>query len=273
MTSSADLTILVWNVSHAPPEFPPHQDEVKAVAVSPSCGNPNSTSVATATAAGRAVKIWDLHDSLQATITHTEPVQVILFSSNGENLIVAGDIPALHIHASSTGALLTRLAHWRPSQDSSALFTTLAISEGDEYLAGTSTGSIVIWTNAIPPVQERNLQRAPHPLDKQTSHPTINHINGHLKPIRRLEFTDENTLLSRSTDNALRAWNTKTALITQLDQHPLTLTEFSQEGQRKGILDIRYRGNRLIIAMPTHPIAFLQAPSTITTVTCLGTES
>ena len=274
MASSADLTTLIWNVPHAPPKSAPHKEEVKAVAVSPSHANPSSIFGATATAAGQTVKIWDSQDTLQATISHTETIQAIIFSSSGEKLIVAGGIPSIYVHASSTGQLLLRVASLQPSQDSAAYFTALAVSENDKYLAaGTSTGAIAIWTNAIPPPQQHNRSRAQqHPLEAQAGHPACDHIVGHLKSISRLEFLDENTLLSRSTDNALRMWDTRSAGCASTNQHPLTLTGFSREGQRKGILDIRFRGNRLIIAMPTHPVAFYLASTSITAVACQGTR-
>ena len=274
MASSADLTTLIWNVPHAPPKSAPHKEEVKAVAVSPSHANPSSIFGATATAAGQTVKIWDSQDTLQATISHTETIQAIIFSSSGEKLIVAGGIPSIYVHASSTGQLLLRVASLQPSQDSAAYFTALAVSENDKYLAaGTSTGAIARWTNAIPPPQQHNRSRAQqHPLEAQAGHPACDHIVGHLKSISRLEFLDENTLLSRSTDNALRMWDTRSAGCASTNQHPLTLTGFSREGQRKGILDIRFRGNRLIIAMPTHPVAFYLASTSITAVACQGTR-
>ena len=273
MASSADLTTMIWNVPHAPPKSTAHKEEVKAVAISPSHANPNSIFGTAATAAGRTVKIWDAQDTLQATIPHITAVRAITFSASGEHLVVAGSVPHVYVHASSTGDLLLRIASPQPSQNSTAHFTTLAVPENDKYLAaGTSIGAIAIWTNAIPPSQRQNRSQAQRLIGTQTGLPACKHIAGHLEPITRLEFVDENTLLSRSTKNVHRMWDSRSAEHTSTGHHPLTLTEFSREGQRKGILDIRFRGNRLFIAMPTHTVAFFLNPTNITAVACQGTR-
>ncbi len=273
MASSADLTTLIWNVPHAPPKSAPHKEEVKAVAISPSHANPNYIFGTAATAAGRTVKIWDSRDTLQATIPHITAVRAITFSASGEHLVVAGSIPHIYVQVSSTGDLLLRIASPQPSQNSTAYFTTLAVSEGDKYLAaGTSTGAIDIWTNVIPPSQRKNRSQTQRLLETQTGSPACKHIGGHLEPISRLEFIDENTLLSRSTEKVLRMWDSRSAEYTSTGHHPLNLTEFSREGQRKGILDIRFKGNRLLIAMPTNPVAFFLNSTNITAVVCQGTR-
>ncbi len=273
IASSADRTTQIWNVPHAPPKSTAHKEEVKAVTISPSHANPNSIFGTAATAAGQTVKIWDAQDTLKATIQHITEVRAITFSASGEHLVVAGNVPHIHIHTSSTGDLLLRIASPEPSQSSTAYFTTLAVPEKDTYLAaGTSSGAIAIWTNAMPPSQCQRRPQAHSRLETQMGPPTCKHFTGHLELISRLEFIDEDTLISRSTNNALRVWDCRSAKHTITGHHPLTLTGFSRNGQRKGILDIRFKDNRLLIAMPTHPVAFFHNQANITAVACQGTQ-
>jgi WD40 repeat protein len=179
IASSVDRTTRIWNVPHAPPKSKAHKEEVKAVAISPSHANSNSIFGTAATAAGQTVKIWDAQDTLLATLPHTTEVRAITFSASGEHLVVAGNVPHIHIHASSTGDLLLRIASPEPSQSSTAYFTTLAVPENDKYLAaGTSSGAIAIWTNDIPPLQCQRRPQAHRRLEMQTGPPTCKHIAG-----------------------------------------------------------------------------------------------
>jgi len=223
---------------------------------------------ATATAAGKKVKVWDYLDALRTCIQLPDTASALTFSATGTTLLIASDTPSVSIWSPTglEGRHLYTLRVACPHLPAPALppkYTALAASDdGNHIAAGTTQGTVTLWNTNQPPSAPGHT--TPH----------------HLCQIASLEFTSTGALISRSTANALYIQRAPDST----GPHPIVLVQQTANGHmdthrqkyttvlRRGILCIHHKGPFLYVVMPSHPIAFLKAPANITTIACRDTR-
>jgi WD40 repeat protein len=273
LTASNDQAVTIWKILPTPPSLIEHLETIHAVAISPSHADPSSEFGATATAAGKKVKIWDHRDTLRTCISLTDTVRALTYSASGKRLIIANDAPDISVWAPNgpEGTFLYTLKvpcpYPKPAHTlslPSVRYTTLAVSDNDKRIAaGTSWGQVILWNTA-------------HEMHYSQG----NIITPHLYPVISIEFTDKGATISRSTDNFLHIVRT----VDSPSEHPIALAQQTAHGHldthrqkyittlRRGILHIYHDGPFLHVVLPSHPVAFLRAPANITTVACRDTR-
>ena len=89
--------------------------------------------------------------------------------------------------------------------------------------------------------------------------------------VTKLEYVDEETLVSGSTDGTMRVWSVATgAQKEELDGGSFTFSEDSSSEHKGGKYSITFKNDLLLISEGQSVVAFFRAPHVISTIGTAG---
>jgi WD40 repeat protein len=190
-SASADKTIRLWDLatrqtSHI---LKGHQGFVETVAF-----HPTNHQILASGSRDRTIKIWMADQEIHHLTDHTEAVNTIAFSPNGQQLASGSSDRTVKLWETATGQLIeTRTGH-------RLKVTTVAFSPGGTLASASADGSIGIW------IDNTLLQQ----------------LTGHLGAVTAIAFSPDGRLLaSGGEDRSIRLWDTKNWTCQQvLPGHP-----------------------------------------------------
>jgi len=96
-------------------------------------------------------------------------------------------------------------------------------------------------------------------------------LNGHTSSVTKLEYVDEETLVSGSEDGTMRVWSVATgAQKEELDGGSFTFSEDSSSEHKGGKYSITFKNDLLLISEGQSVVAFFRAPHVISTIGTAG---
>jgi WD40 repeat protein len=179
-SASEDKTIRLWDLatgqtSHILSE---HQGFVEAVAL-----QPNSTNVLASGSRDKIVKIWELDRVLYNLVGHSQAVNTLAFSPDGQQLASGSSDRSVKLWQVATGELLTTLTGHRLK------ITTVAFNVAGILASASADGTIGIWQN-------NKMQRQ---------------LTGHVGSVTAIAFSPDGQMLaSGGEDRSIRLWDTQT---------------------------------------------------------------
>ena len=91
------------------------------------------------------------------------------------------------------------------------------------------------------------------------------------RSVTKLEYVDEETLVSGSEDGTMRVWSVATgAQKEELDGGSFTFSEDSSSGHKVGKYSITFKDDLLLISEGQSVVAFFRAPHVISTIRTAG---
>jgi WD40 repeat protein len=185
-SASEDKTIRLWDLttgqtSHILTE---HQGFVEAVAF-----QPGNTNILASSSRDKTIKIWEREKVLHNLIDHSQAVNTVAFSPDGQQLASGSNDRTIKIWNITTGELLATLIGHK-------LKVTTVIFGNNGILASASAdGTIGIWHN--------------HKMQQQ--------LVGHVGSVTALAFSPDAQLLASSgEDRSIRIWDTQTWTCRQI---------------------------------------------------------
>ncbi len=91
------------------------------------------------------------------------------------------------------------------------------------------------------------------------------------RPVTKLEYVDEETLVSGSEDGTMRVWSVATGTQKEeLDGGSFALSKDSSSKQKVGKYSIAFKDDLLLISEGQSVVAFFRAPHVISTIRTAG---
>ncbi len=180
-SASEDKTIRLWDLasgqtSHILSE---HQGFVEVVAF-----QPHSLDILASGSRDKTIKIWELDQVLYSLIGHSQPVNALAFSPDGQQLASGSSDRSIKLWQVATGELIATLIGHKLK------ITTVAFNtEGGILASASADGTIGIWQN-----NKMHLQ-----------------LTGHVGSVTVITFSPDGKLLaSGGEDRSIRLWDTQT---------------------------------------------------------------
>jgi WD40 repeat protein len=179
-SSSEDKTIRLWNLatgqtSHVLSE---HQGFVEAVAF-----QPNSDNILASGSRDKTIKIWELDRVLYSLIGHSQAVNTLAFSPDGQQLASGSSDRSVKLWDVATGKLLATLTGHKLK------ITTVAFNTVGLLVSASADSTIGIWQN--------------NKMSRQ--------LTGHVGSVTAIAFSPDGQLLaSGGEDRSIRLWDTDT---------------------------------------------------------------
>jgi WD40 repeat protein len=179
-SASEDKTIRLWDLatgqtSHVLAE---HQGFVEVVAF-----QPNSTDILASGSRDKTIKIWELDRVLYSLVGHSQAVNTLAFSPDGQQLASGSSDRSVNLWQVATGELITTLTGHRLK------ITTVVFNTQGILASASADGTIGIWQN--------NKMRC--------------QLTGHVGSVTAIAFSPDGQLLaSGGEDRSIRLWDTQT---------------------------------------------------------------
>jgi WD40 repeat protein len=179
-SGSEDKTIRLWDLATGQTRhvLSEHQGFVEAVAF-----QPNSTNILASGSRDKTIKIWELNRVLYSLIGHSQAVNTLAFSPDGQQLASGSSDRTVKLWQVATGELLATMTGHKLK------ITTVAFSPAGLLASASADGTIGIWQN-----NKRHIQ-----------------LTGHVGLVTEIAFSPDGQLLaSGGEDRSIRLWDTQT---------------------------------------------------------------
>jgi WD40 repeat protein len=179
-SASEDKTIRLWDLATGQTSYVliGHQGFVEAVAL-----QPNSTNILASGSRDKTIKIWELDRVLYSLVGHSQAVNTLAFSPDGQQLASGSSDRSIKLWQVATGELITTLTGHKLK------ITTVAFNTEGILASASADGTIGIWQN--------------HKMQIQ--------LTGHVGSVTAIAFSPDGQLLaSGGEDRSIRLWDTKT---------------------------------------------------------------
>lgn len=179
-SASEDKTIRLWDLATGQASYvlAKHQGFVEVVAFQPS-----STNILASGSRDKTIKIWELDRVLYSLIGHSQAVNTLAFSPDGQQLASGSSDRSVKLWQVATGELITTLTGHKLK------ITTVAFNTQGILASASADGTIGIWQN--------NKMRC--------------QLTGHVGSVTALAFSlDSQLLASGGEDRSIRLWDTQT---------------------------------------------------------------
>ncbi len=179
-SASEDKTVRLWDLatgqnSHI---LTSHQGFVEAVVF-----QPHNTDILASGSRDKTIKIWELDRVLYKLISHSQAVNALAFSPDGQQLASGSSDRSIKLWQVATGELITTLTGHKLK------ITTVAFNSEGILASASADGTIGIWQN-------NKIQRQ---------------LTGHVGSVTAIAFSpDGHMLASGGEDRSIRLWDTKT---------------------------------------------------------------
>lgn len=179
-SASEDKTIRLWNLATGQTNhiLSEHQGFVEAVAF-----QPNSTNILASGSRDKTVKIWERDRVLHNLVGHSQAVNSLAFSLDGQQLASGSSDRSVKLWQVATGELLITLTGHKLK------ITTVALNAAGILATASADSTIGIWQN-------NKMQRQ---------------LTGHVGSVTAIAFSPDGQMLaSGGEDRSIRLWDTQT---------------------------------------------------------------
>jgi WD40 repeat protein len=190
-SASEDKTVRLWDLatgqtSHILSE---HQGFVETVAF-----QPHITNILASGSRDKSIKIWELDRVLYNLVGHSQSINSLAFSLDGQQLASGSSDRSIKLWEVSTGELLATLTGHKLK------ITTVAFSAAGFLASASADGTIGIWQSNKISQNKMHIQLA-----------------GHVGSVTSIAFSPDGQLLASSgEDRSIRLWDPKTGTCLQV---------------------------------------------------------
>jgi WD40 repeat protein len=179
-SASEDKTIRLWDLATGQTSYvlADHQGFIEAVVF-----QPHSTNILASGSRDKTIKIWELDRVLYSLVGHSQAVNTLAFSPDGQQLASGSSDRSVKLWQVATGELITTLTSHKLK------ITTVAFNSNEILASASADGTISIW-------QKNKMYRQ---------------LTGHTGSVTSIAFSPDGQLLaSGGEDRSIRLWDTQT---------------------------------------------------------------